>query len=133
MTGVQTCALPISAAHTLAGATGALRPDLATAASAAAVVVAVPVLGFALLWMAIATTLTVRTARAGLPFTLSWWSFTFPVGTCATGFSGLAATLGLPLLDAVAVLLFVMLVAAWLVVATRTAGLVRAALPTLAA
>ncbi|MCW2618235.1 MAG: C4-dicarboxylate transporter, partial [Modestobacter sp.] len=31
-----------------------------------------------------------RTARQHLPFSLTWWSFTFPVGTVVTGTSGLA-------------------------------------------
>ena len=34
--------------------------------------------------------MTVKTARAGLPFSLTWWSFTFPVGTVVTGTSQLA-------------------------------------------
>ncbi len=38
----------------------------------------VPVLGFTLLWAAIAAALTIRTARARLRFALTWWSFTFP-------------------------------------------------------
>lgn len=118
-----------TAAHTIGAGVGALDPTLATAATVAAVVVALPVLGFALLWMAIATTITVRTARSGLCFSLSWWSFTFPVGTCVTGLSGLAVTLGLPILDGAAVLLYAVLVAAWTVVAVRSIALARAAAP----
>jgi C4-dicarboxylate transporter/malic acid transport protein len=51
----------------------------------------VPVWGFAMLWLVLAAAITVRTARRGLPFALTWWSFTFPVGTCVTGTIGLAA------------------------------------------
>jgi tellurite resistance protein TehA-like permease len=47
----------------------------------------VPVWGFALMWIGLAGGLTVRAARSGLPFTLSWWSFVFPVGTVVTGTS----------------------------------------------
>jgi tellurite resistance protein TehA-like permease len=64
----------------------------------------VPVWGFAVLWTAIAATITVRTARRHLPFSLTWWSFTFPVGTCVTATTWYAA-----------------LVLAWLTVALRTA------------
>jgi hypothetical protein len=40
-----------------------------------------PMWGFAMLWLALAAAVTIRTARQGLPFSLTWWSFTFPVGT----------------------------------------------------
>ncbi len=86
-----------------------------------AVVYGVSALGFALMWTAIAIAITVRTAIRGLPFSLSWWSFTFPVGTCATGTAALAAHTGLTALAALSVVFFVGLVAAWAVVAVRTA------------
>lgn len=82
---------------------------------------AVPVLGLAVLWLGVAAAVTVRTARTtGLPFGLGWWAFTFPVGTLVTGTSGLAEASGSILLGAVAMLLFIGLVAAWTIVATRT-------------
>ncbi|WP_412539499.1 TDT family transporter [Longispora sp. K20-0274] len=80
----------------------------------------VPVLGFALVWIAIAGLLTARAARAGLPFTMTWWSFTFPVGTCVTAATGLAHRTGSQAFAGLAVGLFVALVTAWAVVATRT-------------
>lgn len=84
----------------------------------------VPVWGFALLWLGIAATVTWRVARdspTGLPFTLTWWSFTFPLGTVVTGTSGLAATTGLRLFAIIAVILYAGLVAAWVAVTIRTA------------
>ena len=71
--------------------------------------------------------LRLRTARRGLPFSLTWWSFTFPVGTCVTGTSALAARLPLPALAGAAVVLYVVLLAAWVVVFVRTVhgGVVR--------
>ncbi|MFD0484984.1 TDT family transporter [Kineococcus sp. GCM10028916] len=77
--------------------------------------------GFAVLWFAVATALTLRTLRSGLPFSLTWWSFTFPVGTVVTGTSGLAARTGLHLFTVTAAGLYVVLLLAWLLVATRTA------------
>jgi len=71
------------------------------------------------LWLA-GTAITVRTARRGLPFALTWWSFTFPVGTCVTGTVALAGRSGADALRAASVLLFALLVTAWLVVAART-------------
>ena len=62
----------------------------------------------------------VRTARRGLPFALTWWSFTFPVGTCVTGTIALAVRSQADVLRAAAVVLFALLLVAWLVVAART-------------
>ncbi|MFC3893131.1 TDT family transporter [Lentzea rhizosphaerae] len=78
--------------------------------------------GFALLWMVIAATVTVRTARRGLPFALTWWSFVFPLGTLVTGSSALAARVPSAMFSGVAVVLYGALVAAWVVVAVRTLG-----------
>lgn len=80
----------------------------------------VPVLGFALMWAAIAAIITVRTVRRGLPFSLTWWSFTFPLGTCVTGLNGLAAHTHLAVFEAMAVGGYTLLLGAWAVVAART-------------
>ena len=78
----------------------------------------VPVLGFALLWLAIAAAITsIRTT--GLPFSLTWWSFTFPVGTVVTGSSELSRHTGSAALGWLAVALFVFLVGAWLTAAVN--------------
>lgn len=97
-----------------------LDPTWAHALLVAGVLFGVPVLGFAMFWAALALTVTVRTARSGLPFALTWWSFTFPVGTCATGAAALAARTGSTALAGLAVLLFVGLLIAWATVAART-------------
>src|SRR5439155_15267285 len=61
-----------------------------TAMQAPALRYGIPVWGFAIMWLLLAATITLRTARRNLPFSLSWWSFTFPVGTLVTGTSQLA-------------------------------------------
>jgi tellurite resistance protein TehA-like permease len=61
-----------------------------------------------------------RPARTGLPFTLAWWSFTFPVGTVVTGTGQLAVRTGVTALSWLAALLFGCLLLAWLTVAART-------------
>lgn len=76
--------------------------------------------GFALLWVAIATAATVRAARRGLPFALTWWSFVFPLGTLVTGTTALAAKTHSPFFATVSVVLYGVLVAAWATVAVRT-------------
>ena len=84
------------------------------------VVYGVPVWGFAVLWAALATAITIRAARARIPFSLTWWSFTFPVGTLVTGTTSLALHTGAGLFRWTAAGLYLVLVAAWVVVSVRT-------------
>lgn len=72
-------------------------------------------------WLAIATLITLRTARTGLPFSLTWWSFTFPVGTLVTGTSELALHTHATVLTDASVGLYGVLLVAWLAAAARTA------------
>jgi C4-dicarboxylate transporter/malic acid transport protein len=92
-----------------------------TALQALGVAYGVPVLGFALLWLAIAAAVTIRTARRHLPFSLTWWSFTFPVGTMVTGTSELATHTGSATLAWQAAALFVLLLSAWATAFANTA------------
>ena len=80
----------------------------------------VPVWGFAIAWLMIVAVITIRTARTELPFALSWWAFTFPVGTMVTGTSGLSAALGARTLTWAAVALFALLLTGWCSTAART-------------
>ncbi|MEH1169084.1 TDT family transporter [Micromonospora sp. CPCC 205539] len=80
-----------------------------------------PTWGFAMLWLGLAAAVTIRTARAGLPFSLTWWSFVFPLGTVVTGTSALALRTGSVVFEWVAVVGYVLLVVAWLTVTARTA------------
>ncbi|HET6987585.1 MAG TPA: TDT family transporter [Kribbella sp.] len=112
----------IAAANLLGGvAHEALPAPYSTALQAFGVVYGVPVWGFALLWAAIAGAITLRTVREHLPFSLTWWSFTFPVGTCVLGTSELALRTGSDLFHVAAAVFYVGLVAAWITVALRTA------------
>jgi C4-dicarboxylate transporter/malic acid transport protein len=99
----------------------AIGAPFSTGFRAMGVLYGAPVFGFAMLWLVVATALVVRAARRGLGFSLTWWSFTFPVGTVVTGTSLLARDTGLDALAWTAVVLFVLLVAAWVAVAARTA------------
>ncbi|MET7887504.1 TDT family transporter [Streptomyces avermitilis] len=90
-----------------------------------AVLYGVPVMGFALLWLGLAVALVVRARRRGMGFALTWWAFTFPIGTCVTGAEALARHTGLAAFHGLAVALYAALVTAWAVTAARTAhGLV---------
>ena len=99
----------------------ALSAPLANAFSIFRILFGIPVWGFAILWIALATSLTVRTARKKLPFALTWWSFTFPVGTFVTGTTQLAIATNLGALRIGAVIAYSGLLFAWLLVAIRTA------------
>ncbi|MBT2422113.1 TDT family transporter [Streptomyces sp. ISL-22] len=85
-----------------------------------AVLYGVPVMGFALLWFGLATAHVLRARRHGMGFTMSWWAFTFPVGTCVTGAGALARHTGLVVYDGLAIGLYAVLVTAWAVVAACT-------------
>jgi len=110
----------VTAAHHLGAVAGDAMPAYGPALRAFALVYGVPVWGFAMLWLSLAAALTIRQLRRGLPFALTWWSFTFPVGTVVTGTSALATLTGLDALRVAAGLLFVLLLTAWAVVAART-------------
>ncbi|MGG8405923.1 TDT family transporter [Streptomyces sp. 12297] len=98
----------------------AISGPYADGLSAFAVVYGVPVIGFALLWLALAVAMVVRAARSGMGFAMTWWAFTFPIGTCVTGAEGLARHTGLIAFEWLAVGLFAVLVAAWLAAAAHT-------------
>ncbi|UGQ13649.1 TDT family transporter [Yinghuangia sp. ASG 101] len=112
----------VTAAHTIGAVAGDVLPAHLTGACADfALLYGVPVLGAALAWFALAVVLGIRARRRGLPFAMTWWSLTFPVGTCVTGASGLAAQTRAEALRWAAVVLFLLLAAAWAVVGAHTA------------
>jgi C4-dicarboxylate transporter/malic acid transport protein len=118
---------PLGQSITAAGLLGAaarlaLPYPYGPAFQAFGLVYGVPVWGFAVLWAALATAITVRAARAHLPFGLTWWSFTFPVGTLVTGTTALALHSGSAVFRWAAAGLYLALVAAWAVVSVRTAA-----------
>ncbi|MFI5659452.1 TDT family transporter [Streptomyces sp. NPDC051684] len=100
---------------------GVLPASYADGFTAFAVLYGVPVLGFALMWLALALAMVLRARRRGMGFAMTWWAFTFPVGTCVTGAEGLGKHTGLAVFDGLAVVLYVGLVAVWVVAAVRTA------------
>ncbi|MFJ8751134.1 TDT family transporter [Streptomyces sp. NPDC102441] len=103
-------------------APGTVSAPYASAFGAFAVLYGVPVMGFALLWLALSAALVVRAMRRGMRFTMTWWGFTFPVGTCVTGAAGLARHTGLDAFTWLAVALYALLVTAWAVAGVRTLG-----------
>lgn len=117
---------PVGQSITAAGGLGAaaataVADPLASALDAFAIVFGVPMWGFIWLWLPIAALLTIRARRQEMGFALTWWSFTFPVGTCVTGTSQLALHTQLPMFELAAVAMFAGLLLAWALVLVRTA------------
>ena len=116
---------PLGQSITAAGLLGtnaalAVEPRLADGMGVFAILYGVPVWGFAVLWIALATALTIRTLRRGMPFALTWWSLTFPVGTFVTGTTQLAVHTGLPAFRIAAAIAYIGLLSTWCLVAVRT-------------
>jgi tellurite resistance protein TehA-like permease len=119
--GVGAWALPVTALGALAAAAPSALPALyAQGAAVFALLGGVAVWGFTMLWLALATGLTARTIRAGLPFAPTWWSFIFPVGDCVTATDTLAARTGSEPLAWIGVVFYALLVIGWLVVASHS-------------
>jgi C4-dicarboxylate transporter/malic acid transport protein len=98
----------------------AIAAPYSTALRALGVVYGAPVWGFAILWLVIAAAITIRAASDHLPFTLTWWSFTFPVGTVVTGTSELALHTGADLFKGAAIAFYALLLGTWLTAAVYT-------------
>ena len=117
---------PLGQSITAAGLLGA-QAHLATSADITrgmevfSVLYGVPVWGFAMLWAMLALALTLHTWRRRLPFALTWWSFTFPVGVTVTGTIRLAAETGLGAFRVASAVGYLALLSAWTLVFTRTA------------
>ncbi len=116
---------PVGQSITAAGLLGtnaalAVDREIAAGFGVFSVLFGVPMWGFAVLWIALATGLTVRTLRRGMPFALTWWSLTFPVGTFVTGTTQLAVHTHLPAFKVAAVIAYAGLLFTWCLVAART-------------
>ncbi|OBC12422.1 C4-dicarboxylate ABC transporter [Mycobacterium sp. 852013-50091_SCH5140682] len=116
---------PVGQSITAAGLLGtnaalAVDREIAAGFSVFSVLFGVPMWGFAVLWIALAAGLTVRTLRRGMPFALTWWSLTFPVGTFVTGTTQLAVHTHLPAFKVAAMIAYAGLLFTWCLVAVRT-------------
>ena len=117
---------PLGQSITAAGCLGTAamftlpNTPIATAMDTMSILYGVPIWGFAMCWFCVAALLTLRALRRKMPFALTWWAFTFPVGTCVTGTTQLAHHTGLPAFEWVAVFLFACLILAWVTAALGT-------------
>lgn len=116
---------PLGQSMTAAGILGTVAADAVPAEIALgfklfAVLYGVPVFGFVILWSCFAILLTLRARRRNMKFALTYWAFTFPVGTCVTGTAQLAHHTGLPLFGWASIFFYLGLLAAWAVAAFGT-------------
>ncbi|MFI1916966.1 TDT family transporter [Nocardia sp. NPDC020380] len=115
---------PLGQSVTAAGLLANVAPTALNEREAAgldvfAMLFGVPTWGFAMLWLALAVSVTWH-CRKSMPFNMTWWGFTFPVGCCVTGSTALFVHTGADMFAVAAVALYGLLVAAWAVVAVRT-------------
>jgi len=76
--------------------------------------------GFALYWLAMAIVLTLRAVRRGIPFTLGWWAFTFPVGVLTAGTVALYHATDATVYAVAGSTLLALLATMWTLVAARS-------------
>ncbi|WP_460147137.1 TDT family transporter [Pseudomonas sp. S2_A02] len=95
-------------------------PGIGEIAAGLGLVAGITLWGFGLWWMLTALLITVRYLRAGIPFNLGWWGFTFPLGVYSLATLKLASTLNLTFFSVFGCVLVAMLAVMWLLVAKRT-------------
>lgn len=116
---------PLGQSITAAGALGSVAliifdHSLGQAFKNLSIMYGLPVWGFAIFWSVLALLLTIRALKRKMPFALTWWAFTFPVGTCVTGTTQLALYTKLAVFDYAAITLFIGLLIAWSIAAIGT-------------
>jgi len=76
--------------------------------------------GFGLWWLLLATLITVRHFRAGIPFNLGWWGYTFPLGVYTVATFKLGTTLHLGFFGIIGTVFTLVLAVMWMLVAAKT-------------
>ena len=76
--------------------------------------------GVGLWWIVMAALITLRYFRAGIPFNLGWWGFTFPLGVYSLATLRLGSMLHLSFFDVAGCVLVLALALMWLLVGKRT-------------
>ncbi|EJL02662.1 MULTISPECIES: TDT family transporter [Pseudomonas] len=95
-------------------------PGVGEIAAGLGLVAGITLWGLGFWWMLMALLITARYLRAGIPFNLGWWGFTFPLGVYALTTLKLAEVLHLGFFSLFGGVLVAMLVVMWLIVGRRT-------------
>ncbi|GAC1499549.1 MAG: TDT family transporter [Vulcanimicrobiaceae bacterium] len=104
----------------LGNAARAVWPEFGHGLAIAGLAYGVLVWGFAMYWLAMAIAMTIRAKSKHLPFNLSWWAFTFPVGVLTAGTDALYLQTHAHIFGIVSLALLALLAAMWMLVATKT-------------
>jgi C4-dicarboxylate transporter/malic acid transport protein len=111
---------------TIAKVGAPLWGDSAPMVSVLSSIAAAVLWGFGAWWLAAAVVLLVAYVRRGpLPYGLGWWAFTFPLGAITASTLALGRGWHVGALEALAVILFLALVVAWVIVSAATLRAVR--------
>jgi C4-dicarboxylate transporter/malic acid transport protein len=76
--------------------------------------------GVGLWWLLLAILITIRYFRAGVPFNLGWWGYTFPLGVYTVATLKLGVLLKVAAFSTFGTFLVIVLAAMWVLVAART-------------
>lgn len=76
--------------------------------------------GVGIWWLGMATLITLRYLKEGLPFNMGWWGFTFPLGVYTAATFALSSETHFAFFEWFGALLTVVLTFFWTVVTTRT-------------
>ena len=102
----------IFAAHGMVG--------VGTVAAGIGVIAGTVLWGFGLWWLLLAILITIRYFRAGIPFNLGWWGYTFPLGVYTLATLKLGTVLGVTAFSVFGTGLVIVLALMWMLVAART-------------
>ena len=94
--------------------------DIGLVAQGIGVIAGITLWGFGLWWLLLATLITIRYFRAGVPFNLGWWGYTFPLGVYTVATFRLGMTLHLAFFGIVGTVLTAVLAVMWALVAAQT-------------
>ena len=101
-------------------ASKAVWPAFGSGLLVAGLAYGVLVWGFAMYWLAMAIAVTIRASAKHVPFNLSWWAFTFPVGVLTAGTDALYTLTGANIFAIASLALVALLATMWLMVAVKT-------------
>ncbi len=94
--------------------------SIGTIASGIGVIAGILLWGAGLWWTLLAILITIRHFRAGIPFNLGWWGYTFPLGVFTLTTLKLGTLLNMDAFSIFGTILFVVLALMWTVVAALT-------------
>lgn len=94
--------------------------SIATVAAGIGVIAGTLFWGVGLWWLLLASLITIRYFRAGVPFNLGWWGYTFPLGVYTVATLKLGVLLKVATFSTFGTFLVIVLAAMWALVAART-------------